>query len=56
MNNKRKNIKNKKKTQLMIKKRKRKCGIYTQWNFTQLQRRMTFSHWQVNEWNWRTSS
>jgi hypothetical protein len=34
----------------------RKCGIYTQWNFTQLQRRMKFCHLLVNGWNWRTSS
>jgi hypothetical protein len=25
-------------------KKKRKCGIYTQWNFTQPQRRMKFCH------------
>jgi hypothetical protein len=30
----------------------RKCGIYTQWNFTQQQRRMKFCHSQVNGWNW----
>jgi hypothetical protein len=29
----------------------RKCGIYTQWNFTQPQRRMKFCHLQVNGWN-----
>jgi hypothetical protein len=29
----------------------RKCGIYTQWNFTQPQRRMKFCHSQVNGWN-----
>jgi hypothetical protein len=29
----------------------RKCGIYTQWNFIQPQRRMKFCHWQVNGWN-----
>jgi hypothetical protein len=34
----------------------RKCGIYTQWNFIQPQRRMKFCHLQVNGWNWRTSS
>jgi hypothetical protein len=34
----------------------RKCGIYTQWNFTQPQRRMKFCHFQVSGWNWRTSS
>jgi hypothetical protein len=34
----------------------RKCGIYTQWNFTQPQTRMKFCHLQVNGWNWRTSS
>jgi hypothetical protein len=34
----------------------RKCSIYTQWNFTQPQRRMKFCHSQVNVWNWRTSS
>jgi hypothetical protein len=33
----------------------RKCGIYTQWNFTQPQS-MKFHHLQVNRWNWRTSS
>jgi hypothetical protein len=33
----------------------RKCGIYTQWNFIQPQRRMKFCHSQVNGWNWRTS-
>jgi hypothetical protein len=33
-----------------------KCGIYTQWNFTQPQRRMKFCHLQVNGYNWRTSS
>jgi hypothetical protein len=32
----------------------RKCGIYTQWNFTPPQRRMKFCHSQVNGWNWRT--
>jgi hypothetical protein len=26
----------------------RKCGIYTQWNFSQPQRRMKFCHLQVN--------
>jgi hypothetical protein len=26
----------------------RKCGIYTQWNFIQPQRRMKFCHSQVN--------
>jgi hypothetical protein len=26
----------------------RKCGIYTQWNFTQPQRKMKFCHSQVN--------
>jgi hypothetical protein len=34
----------------------RKCGIHTQWNFSQPQRRMKFCHSQVNGWNWRTSS
>jgi hypothetical protein len=34
----------------------RKCGIYTQWNFIQPQRRTKFCHSQVNGWNWRTSS
>jgi hypothetical protein len=34
----------------------RKCGIYTEWNFIQPQRRMKFCHLQVNRWNWRTSS
>jgi hypothetical protein len=33
----------------------RKCGIYTQWNFTQPRRRMKSYHSQVNGWNWRTS-
>jgi hypothetical protein len=35
--------------------RLRKCGIYTQWNFTQPQRIMKFCHPKVNGWNWRTS-
>jgi hypothetical protein len=34
----------------------RKCGIYTQWNFTKPQRKMKFCHSQVNEWNRRTLS
>jgi hypothetical protein len=34
----------------------RKCGIYTQWNFIQPERRMKSCHLQVNGWNWRTSS
>jgi hypothetical protein len=34
----------------------RKWGIYTQWNFTEPQRRMKICHLQVNGWNWRTSS
>jgi hypothetical protein len=29
----------------------RKCGIYTQWNFTQPQRKMKSCHSQVNGWN-----
>jgi hypothetical protein len=29
----------------------RKCGIYTQWNLTQSQKRMKFCHLQVNEQN-----
>jgi hypothetical protein len=33
----------------------RKC-VYTQWQFTQQQRRMKFFHSQVNGWSWRTSS
>jgi hypothetical protein len=33
----------------------RKCGIYTQWSFTQPWRRMKSYHSQVNGWNWRTS-
>jgi hypothetical protein len=33
----------------------RKCGIYTQWNFTQLWKKMKSCHLQVNEWNWRRS-
>jgi hypothetical protein len=33
-----------------------KCGIYTQWNFTQPWGRMKSCHSQLNEWNWRTSS
>jgi hypothetical protein len=33
-----------------------KYGIYMQWNFTQLKRRMKFCHLQVNEWHWKTSS
>jgi hypothetical protein len=32
----------------------KKCGIYTQWNFTQPQI-MKFCDLQVNGWNWRTS-
>jgi hypothetical protein len=32
----------------------RKCGIYTQWNFTKPQRRMKFCYSQVNGWYWRT--
>jgi hypothetical protein len=32
----------------------RKCGIYSQWNFTHPQRKMKFCHSQVNGWNWRT--
>jgi hypothetical protein len=34
----------------------RKCGIYTQWNFIQPQRRMKICHSQVNGQNWRTPS
>jgi hypothetical protein len=34
----------------------RKCGIYTQWSFTQPQGKMKFCHSKVNGWNWRTSS
>jgi hypothetical protein len=34
----------------------RKCDIYTQWNFTQPQRRMKSCRSQVNGWNWRISS
>jgi hypothetical protein len=34
----------------------RKCDIYTQWNFTQPQRRMKFYHSKINGWNYRTSS
>jgi hypothetical protein len=33
----------------------KKCGIYTQWNFIQPQRRMKFCRSQVNGWNWRTA-
>jgi hypothetical protein len=33
----------------------RKCGVYTQWNFTQPWRRMKSYHSQVNGWNMRTS-
>jgi hypothetical protein len=33
-----------------------KCGTYTQWSFTQPQRRMKSYYSQVNGWNWRTSS
>jgi hypothetical protein len=29
----------------------RKCGVYTQWNFTQPQRRMKFYYSQVSGWN-----
>jgi hypothetical protein len=32
-----------------------KCSIYTQWDYTQPQRRIKFCHLQVNGWNWRTS-
>jgi hypothetical protein len=28
----------------------RECGIYTQWNFTQPQRRMKFCHSPVSGW------
>jgi hypothetical protein len=31
--------------------RSRKCDIYTQWNFTQPQRRMKFCHSLENGWN-----
>jgi hypothetical protein len=34
----------------------RKCGIYTQWNFTQPWRRTKCYHSRANEWNWRTPS
>jgi hypothetical protein len=34
----------------------KKCGIYTQWNFTQPWGRTKSYHLQVNEWNWRTPS
>jgi hypothetical protein len=34
----------------------KKCGIYIQWNFIQLQKRMKFCHSQANGWNWKTSS
>jgi hypothetical protein len=40
----------------LLMNRLRKCGIYTQSNFTQPQRKMKFFHSQVNGWNWRTSS
>jgi hypothetical protein len=30
--------------------------FYTQWNFTQPQRRMKSCHTKVNGWNWRISS
>jgi hypothetical protein len=33
----------------------KKCGTCTQWNFTQLWRRMMSYHLQINGWNWRTS-
>jgi hypothetical protein len=33
----------------------RKCGICTQWNFTQPWRRMKSYHLQGNRWNWVTS-
>jgi hypothetical protein len=29
----------------------RRCGIYTQWDFTQPQRKMKLCHLQVNGWN-----
>jgi hypothetical protein len=34
----------------------RKCGTYIQWNSIQPQRRIKLFHFQVNGWNWRTSS
>jgi hypothetical protein len=34
----------------------RKCSIYIEWDFTHPQKRMKFYYFQVNEWNWRTSS
>jgi GH43 family beta-xylosidase len=34
----------------------KKCDIYTQWNFIQLQRGMKFCHSEVNGWNWRKQS
>jgi hypothetical protein len=36
---------------LLLMNGSRKCGIYTQWNFIQPQRRMKFCHLQVNGWN-----
>jgi hypothetical protein len=29
----------------------RKCGIYTEWNFTQPQRKMKFCYLHENGWN-----
>jgi hypothetical protein len=34
----------------------RKCGVYTQWNLTQPQRKMKFCQLQVNGCSWRASS
>jgi hypothetical protein len=39
---------------LLLMNRLRKCGISTQWNFTQPWRRIRSYHSQVNGWNWRT--
>jgi hypothetical protein len=50
---------NKKKVKIKINLKnfkKRKCSIYSQWTFTQSQRRMKFYFSQVVGWNWRTTS
>jgi hypothetical protein len=33
----------------------RKCGIYTHWNFIQLQRKNKILSFTRNGWNWGTS-
>jgi hypothetical protein len=39
------------KMQKLLMNGSRKCGIYTQWNFTQPRRRMKSYPLQVNGWN-----